>query len=122
MLGHVWPVFHEFKGGKGAGTLIGTLLVLGPKLVVGIVLVWIVVVVLSGFIGLATMIAAASLPVYLGFFVLPAKQPLFIYSVGMAIAIVFWHRSNIQRMREGAEHQNAKLMLFRRKAATANDE
>ena len=122
VLGHVWPVFHEFKGGKGAGTLIGTLLVLGPKLVLGIVLVWVVVVALSGYVGLATMTAAAALPLYLGGFVLPAKQPLFIYSVGMAIAIVFWHRSNIQRMREGAEHRNDKLMFFRRKAATANDD
>jgi len=113
VFGHVWPVYHRFRGGKGAATLIGTFIVLGPKLIVPIVFVWIWVLVMSGFVGLSTMIAAATVPLWLGFTRLPADQPLFIYSAVMAAFVVWWHRSNIERMRAGTEHRNTRLMIFR---------
>jgi glycerol-3-phosphate acyltransferase PlsY len=122
VLGHVWPIYHGFKGGKGAGTFIGTLLVLSPGLVIGVLLVWAWVLVMTGFVGLATMSAATALPVYLGIMVLPDSQPLFIYTTVMAMCIIFWHRSNIQRMREGSEHRNTRLMIFRRKRSGSDDE
>jgi len=123
VLGHVWPIYHNFKGGKGAGTFVGTLIILGPQLIIGLLLVWAWVLVLSGFVGLATMSAATSLPVYLGIMVLPDNQPLFIYTVVMAMLIIFWHRSNIQRMRDGTEHRNARAMILRRKkTGSGNDE
>jgi len=115
VLGHVWPIFHDFKGGKGAGTFVGTLLALSPSLIIGLLLVWAWVLVVSGFVGLATMSAAIALPIYLGIAVLPDEQPIFIYTAVMAMLIVFWHRSNIQRMRGGTEHRNTGLMIFRRK-------
>lgn len=121
VLGHVWPIYHGFKGGKGAGTFVGTLIVLGPKLIIGIVLVWAWVLVATGFVGLATMTAATALPIYLGVAVLPENQPVFIYSAVMAMLIIFWHRSNIQRMRDGSEHRNKKLMLFRRRNSGSDD-
>jgi len=122
VLGHVWPIYHGFKGGKGAGTFVGTLVVLGPGLIIVVVLVWAWVLVLTGFVGLATMTAATALPVYLGAMVLPDNQPVFIYSVVMAMCIIFWHRSNIQRMRDGTEHRNSRLMIFRRKKSGSDDE
>ena len=64
------------------------------------------VLVFSGFVGLATMTAAVALPVYLAFGGLPPDtQPLFIYCAVMAGCIIYWHRSNIQRMRDGVEHR-----------------
>jgi len=122
VLGHVWPMYHSFKGGKGAGTYIGTLLILGPQLVIGVVAVWAWLLVMSGFVGLATMGAAIALPAYLGVMILPEEQPLFIYASVMAMLIVFWHRTNIQRMRDGSEHRNYGLMIFRRKKPSSNDE
>jgi glycerol-3-phosphate acyltransferase PlsY len=115
VFGHVWPAYHHFKGGKGAATLIGTFIVLGPELILPLILVWAWVLVLSGYVGLATMIAAISVPVWIGFTRLPDDQPLFIYSVIMAVFVVIWHHSNIQRMREGTEHRNTRLMVFSRK-------
>ena len=115
VLGHVWPIYHNFKGGKGAGTYIGTLIILGPQLIIGVVFVWAWVLVMTGFVGLATMTAASALPVYLGIWFLPDAQPLFIYSVVMAVFIIFWHRSNIERMRNGTEDRNTALMIFKRK-------
>jgi glycerol-3-phosphate acyltransferase PlsY len=123
VLGHVWPIYHSFKGGKGAGTFVGTLIILGPQLIIGVLIVWAGVLVLSGFVGLATMTAATALPIYLGFMIPPAQeQPMFIYTSVMAMLIIFWHRSNIRRMRDGTEHRNTGLMIFRRKDAGSTDD
>ncbi len=120
VLGHVYPVYHGFQGGKGAGTYIGTLLALAPKLLIVVLIVWASVLVVTGFVGLATMLAAIALPVYLAT-ALPDNQPLFIYTVCAAIGIVYWHRSNIQRMRDGVENRNSKVMLFRRGKTVDDD-
>ena len=85
-------------------------------------LVWAWVVVLSGYVGLATMTAAVSVPVWLAVTRLPAEQGLFIYSTVMAMFIIFWHRSNIERMRRGVENRNERLMLFRRKQRATDNE
>lgn len=122
VIGHVWPIYHDFKGGKGAATLIGTLVILGPTLIIEVLLVWAVVVALTGYVGLASMTAATSLPLWLGITRLPEDQPLFIYSVVMAMFIIFCHRSNIQRMRHGVENRHTNLMLVGRKGANTTDD
>jgi acyl phosphate:glycerol-3-phosphate acyltransferase len=122
VLGHVWPIYHGFKGGKGAGTFIGTLIILSPTLIIGVLLVWAWVLVMSGFVGLATMTAATALPIYLGFNLDLETQPMFIYTTVMAMLIIFWHRSNIQRMRDGTEHRNTRMMIFRRKSSGSSDD
>ena len=122
VFGHVWPVYHRFRGGKGAATIVGTLIVLGPELILPLGLVWAWVLVMSGYVGLATMIAATAVPVWIGVTRLPDDQPLFIYAVVMAAFVIRWHRSNIQRMREGTEHRNTQLMLFSRQRRTGDDE
>lgn len=122
VFGHVWPIYHRFRGGKGAATFIGTLLVINATLVVPMLFIWAWVLIFSGYVGLATMAAAVALPIWIAFTRLSAEQPLFIYSVVMAGFVVFWHRSNIQRMRAGVEHRNTNLMLFRRKNHAGGDE
>lgn len=122
VLGHVWPIYHRFRGGKGAATFIGTLIVLAPTLIVGVIFVWALMVVLTGYVGLATMTAASMLPLWLGFTRFPDDQPLLIYTAVMAMCIIFWHRSNIQRMRAGNENRNYKFMLFSSKRHTGRDE
>jgi glycerol-3-phosphate acyltransferase PlsY len=122
VFGHVWPFFHRFRGGKGAATYVGTFIVLSPAVIVPLLLVWAWVVVLSGYVGLATMTAAVSVPLWLAATRLPDDQGLFIYSAVMAMFIIFWHRANIQRMREGREHRNERLMLFRRRERVRDNE
>ena len=122
VFGHVWPFYHDFRGGKGAATYVGTFVVLGPALILPLLLVWAWVVVMTGYVGLATMTAAIALPVWLAMTRLPQDQALFIYSAVMALFIIYWHRSNIDRMRRGEELRNHKLMLFRRKRTPTNNE
>lgn len=121
VFGHVWPAYHNFEGGKGAATLVGTFIVLDPGLILPMILVWAWVLVLSGYVGLATMLTAVSVPTWIGFTRLPDDQPLFVYAVVMAAFVVIWHRANIQRMREGTEHRNTRLMVLSRKRQQ-NDE
>ena len=111
VVGHVWPIFHEFRGGKGAATLIGTLLALAPVLLWPVLLTWIAVVALSGYVGLSTMMAGISAPAYLAVTRLPEDQPLFIYCLAMAAYLVFCHRSNIARMIAGTENRMTRAMF-----------
>lgn len=114
VIGHVWPMWHQFRGGKGAATLMGTLMVLAPYLLLPVMSVWGVVLVLSGYVGLSTILAALTAPAVLATIRLPDDQPLFIYCTAMAIYIAFSHRSNIQRMRMGRESKLASAMIFDR--------
>lgn len=122
VFGHVWPFYYGFRGGKGAATYVGTFIVLNPALIIPLILVWAWVVALSGYVGLATMTAAISVPLWLAATRLPADQALFIYSAAMAMFIVYWHRSNIRRMRRGEELRNTRLMVFRRKDQASDNE
>ena len=122
VFGHVWPFYHRFRGGKGAATYVGTFIALNPAVILPLLLVWAWVVVLSGYVGLATMTAAVSVPLWLAVTRLPDDQGLFIYSAVMAMFIIFWHRANIERMREGVENRNERLMLFRRKERVTDNE
>ena len=122
VFGHVWPIYHRFRGGKGAATLVGTLIIVGPVLILPLLLVWVVVMALSGYVGLSTMSAAVAVPVYIAVFQLPEELPLLIYTAVMAGFVIRWHRSNIRGMREGTENRVAGLMRFGRDRGTTEDE
>jgi glycerol-3-phosphate acyltransferase PlsY len=112
VLGHVYPIWYEFRGGKGAATLIGTIAVIAPLALVPVIAVWLLTVMLTGFVGLGTMLATATLPVYFAL-TTPGRLPLLVFGVAMAAFIVFTHRSNVQRMRAGNENRARRLWLLR---------
>ena len=110
--GHVWPLYQEFRGGKGGATLVGALLVLAPVVVPVAIAGWLLIVLLTGFVGLATMIAAATVPIALWLFGLQSP-PLLVFSMAMAAFLVSTHRSNIGRMKSGNEPRMTGLWLLR---------
>jgi acyl phosphate:glycerol-3-phosphate acyltransferase len=109
--GHVWPLYYEFQGGKGAATLIGAVALLAPWALIPVVLVWLATVMLSGFVGLGTMLAAGTLPVTL--MVLDAGAALIVFAIAMAAFMAWTHRANIARMRAGNENRVKRLWLLR---------
>ena len=112
VLGHVWPLYHEFRGGKGAATLIGALAVMAPVVLLPVLATWLAVVFASGYVGLATMIAGCALPLAVGMLMDPVPVPLLFFALFMAAFLAFTHRANIARLRAGNENRMTRLWLF----------
>jgi glycerol-3-phosphate acyltransferase PlsY len=112
VLGHVWPIWHGFRGGKGAATLVGGLAVLWPFALPVLVSIWAVVIIASGYVGLATVIAALSLPLLA--WLTDAGAPRLWFSLAAAVLIVFTHRGNLARLRAGTEARFARARLLHR--------
>ena len=109
-LGHVYPVWWEFRGGKGAATLIGVLLGASPAFLPPLACVWLATVVLTGYVGLATMLAVGSLPLVL--LVHGGASPAaFLFAAVMAVFVVYTHRSNATRMLARTESRARRLWL-----------
>ena len=120
VLGHTYTIFAEFKGGKGVGTLGGMLLALFPVSVPLCLIVFAVVLILTGYVYLGSILASAALPIFL--FILPplgfadtAPLSLLIFSLLVPWFIIFTHRSNITRLRSGDENRFEKAMIFSNK-------
>ena len=114
VIGHCYPFWYGFRGGKGAATLIGTLLFIQPAILLPVIAVWLLVVMLSGYVGLATMMAGLSAPAYLLLAGQAANQPLLTLAISMALFLVYTHRENIRRLRAGTEARVGQLAIFRR--------
>jgi acyl phosphate:glycerol-3-phosphate acyltransferase len=102
VIGHVWPVFFGFRGGKGMATLVGAYGAIQWTLLVPVVLVWVLTVLLCGYVGLATVVAAAAAPAWLAL-AGQAGRPIFWFALAMAVFVAWTHRGNIARMRAGTE-------------------
>ncbi len=105
-LGHIWPVWYGFRGGKGAATLVGALLVVAPGAVMLPLLVWLGTLATTGYVGLSTVFAALALPISL-LMVATGRTvgPLFLFGLASAALIAFTHRENLKRVRAGTEHR-----------------
>jgi glycerol-3-phosphate acyltransferase PlsY len=112
IVGHVYPLWYGFRGGKGAATVVGVVGALEPRLLLPLVGAWFLVLVLSGFVSLATMVAGAALVASI-WFLEPGNTPLLAFGIVLAIFIVFTHRSNIVRLRAGEENRVRRLWLLR---------
>lgn len=112
VVGHVWPVWHGFRGGKGAATAVGALIVLWPLSVPVLLAVWIATLVLSGYVGLATVLAGLSAAL-LGM-ALRVSMPLHLLTVAIALLLVYTHRANLARLRAGTESRFEKARLLHR--------
>ncbi|HZA56211.1 MAG TPA: glycerol-3-phosphate 1-O-acyltransferase PlsY [Candidatus Udaeobacter sp.] len=100
-LGHLYPVFLKFHGGKGVATALGVLLGLAPLATVVLIAIFVLIVVTSRLVSLSSMIAAALAPLALWWFSYP---PVLVgASALLAVMIILRHRGNIQRLLAGTE-------------------
>jgi glycerol-3-phosphate acyltransferase PlsY len=116
IVGHVYPVWFGFRGGKGVATVVGVVGALEPRLLVPLIGCWFAVVLLTGYVGLASMLAGVGLvaAVYLE---ASENTPLLVFCIGVTGFVVFTHRGNIARMVAGTENRARRLWLFRSRAA-----
>ena len=105
IVGHAKPIFLLWKGGgKGVATAGGVFLALAPIPTLASMATFIVVVLLSGYVSVASLTAAVVLPVVLGV-TSGVRSPLFVVSVVIAVFVFWTHRANIGRLRRGEEHR-----------------
>jgi glycerol-3-phosphate acyltransferase PlsY len=112
LLGHVYPLWHGFRGGKGVATLLGTAAGIAPWLLLPMLLTWLLAAVLSGYVGLASMLAACALGTAIAVSTLAPRVPLVTFGILSAVLIGFTHRANIARMRAGCEPRAMRLWLL----------
>ena len=119
IFGHIRPVFLGFgKGGKGVATACGVFLALAPLQTLLTLLIFVVVVLSSGYVSLASLTSAVALPVLIAAS-LGARTPLFYVSL-LTTVFVFWtHRANIERLRAGTEYRFGRAANFGRRPSLA---
>lgn len=113
VLGHIFPIFAGFRGGKGVATLVGGVVAVNAPLVLLCAGVWIIVLMVTHYVSLASMIAGVCYPI----FTLTSPKvghlpPFIIFSLVVAILLIYTHRKNIQRLKAGTE---SKIYVWKRK-------
>jgi acyl phosphate:glycerol-3-phosphate acyltransferase len=116
ILGHVYPVWFGFRGGKGVATVVGVVGAVEPLLLLPLFFCWLVVVMLTGYVGLASMLAGVSLVVVV-LLREPSNTPLLEFCILIAVFMIYTHRANTVRMLAGTESRAQRLWLFRSRAA-----
>jgi len=101
LVGHIFPVWLGFRGGKGVATGVGIFLVLAPIALLCAGVVFVAIVVFTRFVSLGSLTAAVLIPVLV--WLQSDSQPLLVAAIAGAALIVFAHRGNIQRLASGTE-------------------
>lgn len=101
--GHIYPIFAQFKGGKGVATLFGMVLAIQPIVAISCVVVFLVVLFLTRYVSLSSILAGMALPVCV-LWVYNEKEVFYrVFAVAVAALIVLTHQKNISRLLKGNE-------------------
>ena len=103
ILGHAYPIFLKFHGGKAVASFIGAFLYLAPVAMLSILLIFVMVVAATRHISLGSIIAAGTFPLAVWIIQHP-PEPILITALMAGAFIVYRHRANIERIRAGNEH------------------
>lgn len=101
-LGHLYPIYFRFKGGKGVATAFGVMLAISPFLGLAAFVTWLLVFAASRYASLASIIAALFVPVHSYYYLRPYKD-YFLMLVVISILLIWRHRSNIKKLINGTE-------------------
>ncbi len=100
VIGHIYPIFFKFKGGKGVATFLGTTFALSPIVGIAFILTWLIVAFLSRYASLASLISSILSIIYIFIF----SKFAYLIPILAIIALIIWkHRGNIQRLLAGTE-------------------
>jgi glycerol-3-phosphate acyltransferase PlsY len=112
IFGHCFPVWFDFSGGKGAATYLGVLATASPATVLPTVLVWMGMLLLSGYVGLATVIAVLFVPVLLVVTDVDQQLDLILFTVSAALFILYTHRGNLRKLFIGTASRDIGFSLW----------
>ena len=103
IVGHIFPIFLGFKGGKGVATALGVIAALMPKVTIIVTVVWLLLVLITRYVSVGSIVAAVLTPILAAFFNEPTIY--FLFTLIIALIIVFRHRENITRLKMGRENK-----------------
>ena len=112
MLGHVYPLFFGFRGGKGVATFVGVVLGISAWLFLVMLATFLAVVILFGYVSLGSMLAAIAVAVAVAVGHFTPRTPLLTFAVLAALLIAYTHRSNIARIASASEPRARRLWLL----------
>lgn len=104
VIGHMLPIFAQFKGGKGVATIAGATLAIAPLAVVLSLIVFVAILLVYKYVSLASMTAGALFPFFLRFF-FGAEKGLVIFGILISFMLIYTHRKNIVRLINGVENK-----------------
>lgn len=113
VMGHLFPVFAGFRGGKGIATLFGMILAIHLQAALLCVIVFILVLLITRYVSLSSIVAGFSYTIGVTF-VFPSNKSVVIYGMCMFLLILITHQKNIERLIRGKE---SKVNLFKKKLA-----
>ncbi|WP_207493296.1 glycerol-3-phosphate 1-O-acyltransferase PlsY [Aridibaculum aurantiacum] len=103
VLGHIFPVFADFKGGKGVATLFGMVIAIQPLVAICCVGVFLLVLYLTRFVSLSSILASIAFAVFI-LFIFNEKETLYrVFAVAVALMVILTHQKNINRILNGTE-------------------
>ena len=105
VLGHMYPLWLRFHGGKGVATAAGVFLALDPTVFAGAILVFAIVLLVSRYVSLASMVTAAAVPLLFRYLAAAAPFWHIMASIAIAIVVIARHHSNISRLALGTERK-----------------
>ncbi|MBR1805862.1 MAG: glycerol-3-phosphate 1-O-acyltransferase PlsY [Selenomonadaceae bacterium] len=103
VVGHMFPLFLGFKGGKGVATALGVMAALMPQITVIVFVVWLALVLLTRYVSVGSIAAALLAPILAALFNEPAE--FFAFALAAAVLIVWRHRENLARLKAGRENR-----------------
>lgn len=103
IIGHVFPIFAGFKGGKGVATTFGVLLALHPMVTLSCLSVFLVIILITGYVSASSIVAGISFPIQLFLFFETPSLIFQLFSVLIGVAIIITHKKNIKRLLNGEE-------------------
>ena len=117
VIGHIFPIYFNFKGGKGIGTIVGMLIYVFPIGLLISFIVWLIILILTGYVSLASIVGCCCLPINVLVFLNSNSYDiiLFYLTIAISVFIIITHRENIIRLIEGRENRFEKVMLFKKK-------
>ncbi len=103
VIGHLFPIYTGFRGGKGIATMLGLLIAIDPYAALFSMSVFIIVLFISRYVSLASMIASLAFPFFVMFFLKSTNDPLNLFAIFVPILSLITHQKNIERLLKGEE-------------------
>jgi len=111
VLGHIFPIYIGFRGGKGIASLLGVIISIHPMAALISIGVFLLTLIISRFISLSSMFAACAFPVLIVYYFNESNNSLIIFSVMVAVLVIFTHKKNIERL---LKNEESKVSILRK--------